>query len=309
VRRRNQGAVLLLVLAIVALLSALAVEIASRASADHLRATRGGQDATFRRLFDSGAEVARGLLAETSPPSVTHWGQPWNRPLAFTLGKGESAELRLADESAKINIARAISVPEEAPAIRDSVRRLFEYLARHEPKNGRDWMALGEQVLRRLSTRIPLLTLDGLRELDIEIPLVFGVEGLSRYLTCFGDGKINLNTAPRAVLASLDPEFDEAMVERIAAYRGGREGEAGPVKVFVEPQDLMLVDGIVNRSVGEDGTLRVDRNLYEKVKGLVVVRSACFSARIEAASGARRRQAWGFWKPDGSRLGFEEVLR
>lgn len=306
--RRERGAALLLVLAAVALLAALAVEIASRAGADSLRATRSARDAASRRLFDSGAEVARGLLVETEPAKITSWGQPWNREVRFSLSAGSDAVVRVQDDSGKLNIARAISNPDEAFAIKDAVRRLLDYLARHEAKEGRNWKDLEDKVLRRLSSREPLLSLDGLRERDVEVSCIYGAGGLSRYLTCFGDGKINLNTAPRPVLASLDPEFDDAMVDRIAGYRGKREGEPGAYKPFEEPQDLMLVEGIVNRSVGADGQLRIDRNLYEKVQGLVSVKSECFAAQIEATVDGRRREAWAFFKPNGARIAFEEVL-
>ena len=299
---------LLLVLAAVALLAALAVEIASRASADSLRATRSAHDASFRRLFDSAAEVARGLLAEPEPTMMTSWGQPWNREVRFSLAAGEAAALRVEDESGKLNIARAITYPDEATAIKDALHRLIEYLMRHDSANGRKWNYLEDKVLRRLSSLEPLQSLDGLRETDLELSFIFGSDGLSRYLTCFGDGKINLNTAPRAVLASIDPEFDDPMVERIAGYRGKREGEPGAYKSFEEPQDLMLVEGIVNRSVGADGQLHVDRNLYEKLKGLISVKSTCQAVRMEATVDGRRRQAWAFFKPDGSRIGFEELL-
>jgi hypothetical protein len=153
-----------------------------------------------------------------------------------------------------------------------------------------------------------LLTLDGLRETGLEISCIFSLDGLSRYLTCYGDGKINVNTAPRAVLASLDPEFDDAMVERIARYRGKQEGVSGTYKPFADPQDLMLVEGIVNRSVGADGQLRIARNLYEKVQGLITVRSTCFSARIEATTDGHRRDAWAFFTQKGERITFEDVL-
>jgi hypothetical protein len=116
-----------------------------------------------------------------------------------------------------------------------------------------------------------------------------------------------LNTATRAVLYAIDPEFDDAMVERIAGYRGKREGDPGPYKPFEEPQDLMLVEGIVNRSVGSNGELRVTRNLYEKVQGLICTKSSCFSARIEAIVDGKTREAWAFLKADGSRLALEEI--
>jgi type II secretory pathway component PulK len=308
VRARERGAVLLLVLAAVALLAALAVEIASRSSAESLRATRGSRDGSFRRLFDSGAEVARGLLAEPEPSAFTYWGQAWNREVRFTLTEGQEALVHVEDESGKLNIARAIARPEEAGAVKDAFRRLIDYLSRHEQDRPWKWKDLGDKVLRRMSSREPLLTLDGLRETDLELSCIFRSDGLSRYLTCFGDGTINLNTAPRAVLASLDPEFDDAMVDRVAGYRGKREGEPGAYKPFEAPQDLMLVEGIVNRSVGADGQLHIDRNLYEKVQALVATKSACFSARLRGTVDGRSRDAWAFFNPKGARVAFEEVL-
>jgi hypothetical protein len=303
--RRNRGAALILVLAAVSLLTILAVELASRASAESLRAARASRDASYRRLFDSGAEAARGLLVEPESSPIVHWGQSWNRELRFSLASGQDAVVRLGDESGKLNIARAIGHREEASAIRDAVRRLFDYLSR---RDSRKWKNLEDKVLRRLERTEPLQTLDGLREMDVELSVLFGSDGLSRYLTCFGDGRINLNTAPKAVLASLDPEFDDAIVDRIATYRGKREGEPGAYKVFEAPQDLMLVEGIVNRTVGADGELRISRNLYEKVKGRVSVGSDCFSARVDGTVDGRVRQAWAFLKPNGLRVALEEVL-
>jgi len=307
-RHRERGAVLLLVLAVVALLASLAVELASRASADSLRTDRTTRDAAYGRLFDSGMEIGRGLLVEPEPTALTTWGQPWNRDVTFSLGPRQDAVVRMADESGKLNIARAISHPEEAAGIRDKVLRLFDYLARHSGRESAQLKMLGDKVLRRLSSRNPLYSLDGLRETDLELYDLFGSDGLSRVLTCFGDGKINLNTAPKPVLASLDPEFNDALVDRISAYRGKREGEPGSYRPFEETRDLMLVEGIVNRSVGADGQLRIDRNLFEKVQGLVTVQSTCFSVCIEGSIDGRRREAWVFFSPAGARIALKEVL-
>lgn len=53
--------------------------------------------------------------------------------------------------------------------------------------------------------------------------LLFGTattEGLAAYLTVFGeDGKININTAPRLLLASLDPLITDDLVDRLDAFR------------------------------------------------------------------------------------------
>jgi general secretion pathway protein K len=45
-------------------------------------------------------------------------------------------------------------------------------------------------------------------------------EGIAAYITVAGDdGKINLNTAPDAVLAALNPELNEDMISELQAYR------------------------------------------------------------------------------------------
>jgi hypothetical protein len=142
----------------------------------------------------------------------------------------------------------------------------------------------------------PLLTLDGLREAGLGLEDLFGKRGLSRYLTCFGDGKINLNTAPRAVLYALDEEFDAAIVDRIAQYRGDPEGLEGVYKPFEEPKDLRLVEGMVERAF-TDSQPRVVRDLFLKVQSLVTTRSSAFSVRISARVGDRGRDAWAFFEP------------
>ena len=45
-------------------------------------------------------------------------------------------------------------------------------------------------------------------------------------VTVWGDGKLNLNTAPYEVLAAI-PRVDEEVLEAIVAYRNGSDGELG----------------------------------------------------------------------------------
>ena len=53
-----------------------------------------------------------------------------------------------------------------------------------------------------------------------------GVRGLRELITVWGDGKLNLNTAPYEVLAAI-PRLDEEVLDAIVAYRNGGDGELG----------------------------------------------------------------------------------
>ncbi len=297
--RRRRGAALVLVLGAVAILAVVAVELASRASADSLRAARAERDAGFRRLIDSAGEVARGVLLEREPREFDTARDAWGREVTLTLGEGERAVLRLEDESGKLNFARTWTHPTEAIEIRRRAARVFEYLRRREPGRVRELREAESKVLSRLSYGAPLLTLDGLREGGLDADAVFGDRGLRRYFTCFGDGRINLNTAEPAVLFALHEEFDEALVERIASFRIG--------KVFEDPRDLMLVDGVVIRTL-IDGRFVVTRDLHERVSGMIGVKSSAFGARVRAEARGRAREGWIFLAPDATRLALEEVL-
>lgn len=330
-KRSDRGMALLLVLGAVALLVVLAVELAARANVDVMRATRSSRDAAFRRLFDSGMEVARGLLSEAEDKPYDYWGDRWNRTVSFTLRAGETLTLRMADESGKINVARQ----EESGRLKGQLARLFEHLRRYKSGGARRWNETEDLVMRRLGLREgqeggggrgplqgakpdPIFTLDGLREAGLGREDIFAEDGLSRYLTCFGDGKININCAPRAVLYAVDSELDDLLVERISNFRGDPEGRAGEFKPFQKPEDLDEIEGVVARKLIE-GRMKVVRNLREKLGSRVTTRSAAFSVRMEAEVDGRRRRAWAFFEtrpaPEGAvgigrdvrRLAFEEL--
>lgn len=51
--------------------------------------------------------------------------------------------------------------------------------------------------------------------------------GLSRCLTVFGDGRININTAPKSVLRALAEEMTDDEVERLDKYRRDERNDLG----------------------------------------------------------------------------------
>ncbi|MBU2102271.1 MAG: hypothetical protein ABH865_06035 [Candidatus Omnitrophota bacterium] len=84
---------------------------------------------------------------------------------------------------------------------------------------------------------------DGPFEVLEELLLVKGVtqevfEKIKKYITIYGDGKINVNTASGEVLASLG--IDRSVVERIMVFRAGGDGVVGTGDdgVIASPLDL-----------------------------------------------------------------------
>lgn len=317
--KRERGAVLLLVLGTVAVLAALAVELAARAAAETALAARLAREAAFRRLARSGLAVARGLLVEPDVRPCDFWGEPWNEEVRLGFGPGEEARVRVFDESGKLNVVRQKD-PERLALL---LARLFEYLRRTEPGQATERLRRAEaQVLARLlpgdGPAEPLFTLDGLREAGLSADEVFGPRGLCRYLTTFGDGKVNLNTAPRAVLYALDPDMTFELASRIASWRGDPEGAPGVYKAFETPQDLRKVEGVVEEVI-RDGRTLPGRDLYRKLEGQVSVRSTAFSVELALSVGDRKRRVWAFFEPGRaqrpgeppkrtlSRLAWEEV--
>jgi type II secretory pathway component PulK len=301
----SRGAVLLLVIAAVAILTVLAVELAARSSVDALQAARASRDAAFRRLFDSAIEAATGVLAEGGGRPYDDWGDTWNREYRFTLGPDEQVAFRIADESGKLRIGSESDARDDAPQAGTRLERLLAYLKAREPGRAESWEDVRSRLFDRLGLayrdrRIvrafepdPLRTLDGLREAGLSLDAVFGETGLCRYLTCFGDGRVNINTAPPAVLFALDEEFDESVVAAIVRRRGGAEGETAEYSAFKDPRELQEIDGVVVRGVA-GGQPRVIRDLFEKVRDRVSVSSTCFSVRMNATAGGRSRRAWAF---------------
>ncbi|MFH0784260.1 MAG: type II secretion system minor pseudopilin GspK [Pseudomonadota bacterium] len=85
--------------------------------------------------------------------------------------------------------------------------------------------------------------------------LLFGTattKGLAEYLTVYGDnGKININTAPRLLLRSLDPLMNDELTDRLDAYR--RDAHNAPQlgvpawykKIGGWPGDIVLYENLL----------------------------------------------------------------
>lgn len=93
---------------------------------------------------------------------------------------------------------------------------------------------------------------------------------ISPYLTVYGPGRVNLNTAPFPVLASL-PGMDDVLARRIVEYRSGGDGVPGTPddRPFLVPDQARVLVGSV----------------YDRFADLVTVTSTDFSVRSVARVG------------------------
>jgi general secretion pathway protein K len=79
--------------------------------------------------------------------------------------------------------------------------------------------------------------------------------GLSKYVTVYGEGKININTAPLVVLQSLDIEIDEVLAQNIIDYR--------EEKRFEGIADIVNVEGMTEE-------------IFRRIEGLITIDESQF---------------------------------
>jgi type II secretory pathway component PulK len=232
----ERGFVLVIVLWILAILTVISVGFGRRAVLDR-RAAAYTLDKTQATFLARGA-AERGIIELRNKATIdayleqgghTGFEQQWNKAVNLFEEEGyyeqENAEAFaddicryvIVDESAKININSApIEVLEEIEALRrPQLRRISQRRGLGEP---------GEDPPQRF------LAIEEIRYIEgIDDEAWYGSSrspGLKDLLTCYSDGRINVNTAPRAVLECI-PDLSESVIDAIITYRQGPDGELG----------------------------------------------------------------------------------
>jgi len=265
----RRGSVLIVVLFVSVVLGLIAVSLAYR-SALVLRASR--QRAIMTKLqaqADSVMAIAIMRLSENAA-SFDHPAQSWHthEPLAaegwiddWTADDGDTppqfvADYRVSDEEGKLHVLMASSKSlQKLGMSEDQITCLFDYM------DGDDYSRPGGAesgyyealASPRRCKNTPLETLDellaikgfgpadywGLRDDEAGTTL-----GWSDLLTTCGQGKVNINTAPRAVLSTLG--ISEAAVEQIDAFRTFDAFSSGKLEdhAFVSSEDIERLQGL-----------------------------------------------------------------
>ncbi|MFH1371101.1 MAG: type II secretion system minor pseudopilin GspK [Planctomycetota bacterium] len=318
IKARRNGFVIVVVLCIVILMTAMVLGFNRRTqmtlrAAESFTNSRRARACALAGLNLAIAAVKNNPSASSETSSDTLLG----RPINFELDD-VPCTVTLAEETGKINI-NFLKTPngQENRAAIDQLLRLIELLNRHRPEKPItydivpsiiDWTDTDEHV-----TCLPFVKNHNLgAESDYytalsppyktantpfdsidQLLLVKGVtpeafEMLKPFLTVYGDGAININTAPSLVLESMSEKMDPALAKLIIERR-----DIKPYQSVEELRSLPAMTDEIYLTISRTATVRPTAPCYQ-----VVSRATAGRASVTIAS---------VLKPD-SQTGAVEVL-
>jgi DNA uptake protein ComE-like DNA-binding protein len=256
----NKGYALVIVLGLLAILGVMGLSLGAATRLD-LEQTRRFQDETAAELLaKAGIDWTMHYLILVERQG-TLWQAPWSSQAAMfrerSLGPGmfdvqytdPSGTLHygLQDEEARVNLNTSpVALLAALPGVDNA---LAEAIVKQRQQ---ELWGTPEELLSR-----------GL----VAAPVWYGSAGhvgLGAYLTVWGSGKINVNTASAVVLAAV-PGMTPAMVEAIVRYRQG------------DDQQLGTGDDRYFRTVADLATLQeIDQGGLERVGALLTVTPSAF---------------------------------
>ncbi|MCX5838988.1 MAG: type II secretion system minor pseudopilin GspK [Deltaproteobacteria bacterium] len=245
----RRGVALIIVLLMVSIIVALTIQLNRDTRSEVYGAANISDGIRLRYIAESGFYVGEALLLadKTSFDALT---EPWaNTEMIALQSEGffdnGSFKLAIQDETGKILVNRLISGNAYNPLIREFLLRLLtgpyfhlEQRRAEELMDAiKDWIDADDEVtgggaegayyagLARPYTA-KNAPIDCIEELlmvkGVNRELFYGTgdsPGLVQCLTVFGDGRININTAPRPVLRALAAEMADGDVDWLDRYR------------------------------------------------------------------------------------------
>ncbi len=297
-KKRERGIALILVMCIVALIVAITLELnrASRLQVYEAANIRDG--VTLQYVAKSGVYIGRSALKEDDA-LVDSFLDDWAKAQELSL-QSESLfdsgffELKISDESGKIPVNK-LTVENN---FNDSIREIFirlltlpDFGLNEEAANDivdaiKDWIDGDDEITgfgaennwyKGLDTpyackNAPLDCVDELLMVKgITRGILYGVEGrmgIAPYLSVFGTGKININTAPLPVLRAMSGEITDEMALDMDAYRRSEDNKGelsnpswyknitGMTDIHIDPDVLSVKSSVFEiQSTGRRGNM------------------------------------------------------
>lgn len=280
---RQQGFALLSVLVILAILTPLVVNFSYSARVQMAGADYFSSKIKSRQVARAGLESAM-LALKKDDRSVDAMNEDWGRFGELSQFSGSFFEEgsftgRIDDEEGKLNINELVYGGIQNPAMVEQFERFLELMNINSDSIDSivDWLdedqeteMMGAESDYYNSLDNPYNAKDGRMSNLHEFRLIKGMReylskkeeryaDLAPYLSVYGDGKVNINTAPPEVLLSLADGMDDAAVDGILSYR-----EEEP---FLSAADLAKVPGL-------------DEETRNAIMSKVKVTSSHFSVKV-----------------------------
>ncbi len=242
-RRGETGAALIIVLLMISIIIAATVELVRVSRSEYYEAVNMRDRLKTMYVAKSGFGRAQTFLAE----DVNNYDGLFEKWANSELISAQSSTLfedgyftvAIEDESGRIPVNKLVSGGDFNLGVRDALVRLLG-----QPEYKLDQKQIAD-IINAIKDYIDTDTeatgaekgtaepagykngpLDYLEELlaikGISGELFYGTKeqpGISKYLTVYGDGRININTAPRVVLKALSADISDDAVSRIEEFR------------------------------------------------------------------------------------------
>lgn len=315
--RRERGSMLVIALWVFSMLCVLAVSLGFGVRQKATLLLRlSTLDAVYPIAY-SGVERAKSMVEEDQDKTLDYLGDAWALSPASQTGNPriEGGSFRyvsdkissIVDEERKIDL-NATTVPILSRLL-EEVSGLSKEKSSELAYNLLDWAdsdaffghpQYGAEASYYEDLHEPYTAKNGEYETIDELLLVKDVtpeifDKIRPYVTVYGAGKVNLNTAPRAVLAALG--FSETAVDLIARYRSGDDGSEGTPddRFFSSPEGMA---NSIKTSLG-DG---LDQSQVVVLSGLVT------EGRIDTKSTVFSVTSRGVYEKNGASVDAEAVF-
>lgn len=250
--RNNEGVALLLAVVITGIIVAVGLHFNISMRDDLIASSRTGKGVKAGAIARSGVHIALAALYEDAiQGGIDTLKEPWAKAQAVRLYSGAlfeegTCDLVITDLCGRININRLIdSTGKPDPRQRVVLERLLNHKAFGMDSQSvsdlldalTDWLDEDDQITGfgaensyYLALAEPYQCKNGRMDSLDELLLVRGMTkelyygtnerpGISGFIAIYGDGRININTAPPEVLYALSDQMDYEAAERMARYR------------------------------------------------------------------------------------------
>ncbi|WP_022847624.1 MULTISPECIES: type II secretion system minor pseudopilin [unclassified Desulfurobacterium] len=283
--------ILLVILMIIGTVTAVVTETANETFFASQYVTKVLQQEQVMALADAMSAGIRELLSQDDG-NVDYYGEYWSYPIPISLD-GIDLTVEVEDEERYLNPNMLVEngkVNEKAEAVFD---RLFDVTGlggETLTKSIEDWMLPDSLNFKheKFSTTEELELVDGVTA-EIFNGTIEGGQfrpGLRSLLSVWTDGKVNINTASKWILMSLDKSIDENLADNIIEYRKKHP--------FKKVDDLINVEGMTS-------------DIIYRIKPFVDVKSSYFLAKASVKTGGSTYYLYILFKRDGASL--KEVWR